>query len=570
MLNNRNHVFVLRQVAVAALAMGLSCVIPISTRGEPGSGSDAVALIDSKAPIAPEPPSLLVVISVDQFSADLFSEYRSHFTGGLRRMQSAVVFPLAYQAHATTETCPGHSTILTGAHPARTGIISNDWIAPKLNREDKTVYCVEDETALGSSSRQYKVSHRHLLVPTLGERMKAINPRTRVVSIAGKDRAAVLLAGHQAEEVWWWDGKKFASYDVQQSGNAVEKANMSAAGSVAKASAAMDLPEMCISRSRKVDLQNDRQTGQGRFARQAGDYSAFRNSPALDRAVLDLAADLAADLLLGSRPSPDILTIGLSATDFVGHVHGTAGSEMCINLLALDQALGLFFERLDATAVDYQVVLTADHGGLDFPERSSAQGAPDAARIGPALSAEAIGSAVASEMGLSSPVLYGGKFADIWVSPQLNTTQRAKVKRLAIAKFHADPSVHSVFTREQILAQNMPTSAPDNWTLLERVRASFNAERSGDFYVVLKSQRTPIADHTGSYLAMHGSPWDYDRRVPILFWRKGMEAFEQPLAVATVDIVPTLASLINLKIPNQEIDGRCLDLVPGTRSNCIN
>ncbi|MGQ0660445.1 alkaline phosphatase family protein, partial [Sphingosinicella sp.] len=76
---------------------------------------------------APAPPRLIVAISVDALSADLFAEYRQHFTGGLRRLSQGVVFPSGYQGHAATETCPGHATILTGARPGRAGIIANNW-----------------------------------------------------------------------------------------------------------------------------------------------------------------------------------------------------------------------------------------------------------------------------------------------------------------------------------------------------------------------------------------------------------------------------------------------------------
>ena len=38
-------------------------------------------------------PKLLVVISVDQYSADLFNEYRPYYTEGLKRLQEGVVFP---------------------------------------------------------------------------------------------------------------------------------------------------------------------------------------------------------------------------------------------------------------------------------------------------------------------------------------------------------------------------------------------------------------------------------------------------------------------------------------------
>ena len=92
------------------------------------------------APPAPKgPPKLIVVISVDQFSADLFAEYRSHATGGFVRLLQGAVFPAGYQSHAATETCPGHSTILTGFRPEHTGIIANNWADLKTPRADKQI-----------------------------------------------------------------------------------------------------------------------------------------------------------------------------------------------------------------------------------------------------------------------------------------------------------------------------------------------------------------------------------------------------------------------------------------------
>ena len=96
-------------------------------------------------PGSPAPPKLLVVLSVDQFSADLWDEYRPQFTGGFARLASGTVFHNGYQSHAATETCPGHSTLLTGDRPAATGIISNIWLNQSLTRSDKSVYCAENE-----------------------------------------------------------------------------------------------------------------------------------------------------------------------------------------------------------------------------------------------------------------------------------------------------------------------------------------------------------------------------------------------------------------------------------------
>ena len=114
------------------------------------------------------PPKLIVAISVDQFAADLFQQYRNHYTGGFTRLLNGAVFPSGYQSHAATETCPGHSTILTGMRPAHTGIIANNWIDQRAGRPDKVVYCSEDERVTGSTHDSYTVSDMHLKVPTLG------------------------------------------------------------------------------------------------------------------------------------------------------------------------------------------------------------------------------------------------------------------------------------------------------------------------------------------------------------------------------------------------------------------
>ena len=60
-------------------------------------------------------------------------------------------------------------------------------------------------------------------------------------------------------------------------------------------------------------------------------------------------------------------------------------------------------------------------------------------------------------------------------------------------------------------------------------------------------------------MATHGSPWDYDRRVPILFWRAGMEAADRAEAIETVDIMPTLAASLGLRIDSSEIGRKMPD-----------
>src|SRR5689334_21340821 len=113
----------------------------------------------------PKDPKLVVAIAVDQYAWSLFQRYRPTYTGGLRRLADGRVY-LGYQSHASTETCPGHSTLLTGDHPSRTGIVANTW----YDRDSgSSVYCVSvdgvaDPLAKGAGN---------LKVDTLGDWLRA-------------------------------------------------------------------------------------------------------------------------------------------------------------------------------------------------------------------------------------------------------------------------------------------------------------------------------------------------------------------------------------------------------------
>ena len=547
-----------------AAALLLATAMPVMAQGPaPAPASTAPAT----------PPKLIVAISVDQFSADLFSEYRQYYVGGLERLTQGAVFPRGYQSHAATETCPGHSTILTGSRPSRTGIIANNWIDLGTARTDKTVYCAEDESQPGSSSDKYVASPIHLKVPTLGGRMKLANPATRVVSIAGKDRAAIMMGGPTADQVWWLGGPQgYVSYKGIATPPLVAKVNGAMAQRLAQANPGFELPQQCVSKDFAVRA-GDRSVGTGRFARDAGDYNAFRISPEQDAMTLAFAAAAIENMDLGKQAQTDIISIGLSATDYIGHSYGTEGTESCIQVARLDQELGAFFDRLDKDGIDYAVVLTADHGGHDLPERHRMNAMPMESRVDIALTPKALNATIAQQVGMPGRTLIwaDGAAGDLYFDRGLSAAERAKVEAATLRLLRAHPQVQAVFTKAEIAATPTPspTGRPENWSLIQEARASFYPERSGDLLVLLKPNIMSIPERAVmGAVATHGSPWDLDRRVPILFWRKGMRHFEQPLGVETVDIMPSLAALIGLPVPKTEIDGRCLDLIAGDGDSC--
>ena len=523
----------------------------------------------AKVTAATPPPKLVVMIAVDQFSADLFAEYRGRFTGGLARLASGIVFPAGYQAHGATETCPGHSTILTGNHPAHTGIVANNYFDLSVARDDKRVYCAEDETVAGTTSKsgQYAPSINHLLVPTLGDLMKARDPKTQVVSVSGKDRSAIMMGGRGADELMWLAPTGLTSYRGTTLSPTAQQASAAIAAAIGQARPALTLPADCAPRDIAIPLEKGGSVGTGRMARDAGDFRRFQASPEADGAVLATAAALRQVRKMGEGSSTDLLILGLSATDYVGHSTGTEGAEMCIQMAGLDRELGDFFAKLDATGIDYVVALTADHGGHDLPERNRQNAWPDAQRVDKALNPAAIGKEIAEKLGLPQPLFYGDG-DDFYLSKTLTPAQRKAALAEILPRLRAHPQIEAVVTRDQLDAHPISKRAPDTWSLLDKLRASYNPQRSGDFIIALKPRVTPIPEAGIGYVATHGSVWDYDRRVPILFWRRGLAAFEQPNAVMTVDIMPTLASVIGLPVDASKIDGRCLDLLSGPESSC--
>lgn len=523
----------------------------------------------------PVPPKLIVAIAVDQFSTDIFNEYRPIFTGGLKRLTSGIVFPRGHQGHAATETCPGHSTILTGSRPSRTGIIANDWQMPLLARKNKEgkpsyeVYCAERPGAVGSNNDPQVISSHFLRTPTFGDRLKAINPATRVVAVSGKDRAAVMMGGPGADTTIWWNGKAFGTYADKAASlpPALAAINARATAAIAKP-VTPKLPAACVSHARDVAISPTDSVGTIK-PRKPGDASRWRATAEFDAMTLDAALAAMNQLKLGSQATTDLLAISFSATDYVGHSFGTAGAETCAQIVALDATLGRLFAALDKSGIGYSVVLTADHGGHDLPERNVANGLPAAERVDVNLSARAVGKLVSKQFGLDETALIGrAPFGDMYLHPSVPADKRAAVRDAAVAMYRAHRQVEAVFTKDELAAAPAPAGPVDEWSLIERAKASFDVERSGDFLVLLKPYVTPIPDAGSGYVATHGSPWGYDRRVPILFWWKGAAGFEQANAVETADIMPTLASLIGLDVPTSEIDGRCLDLIAGTASNC--
>jgi predicted AlkP superfamily pyrophosphatase or phosphodiesterase len=525
----------------------------------------AVSALPALAAPAPPPPKLIVAISVDQFSAGLFNEWRTRFTGGMARLAGGVVYTNAYQSHAATETCPGHSTLLTGMHPNKTGIVGNDYRDPDTG---KMVYCLQDSSVTrAEGGTASPVGPARLMATTLGDWLKQASPQSRVVAVSGKDRGAINMAGHQGDGVFWLQpGYGFTTY--LRPGESAEAKLAPVAPVNARLAKTWTAPPTWTyahadCRAREAtwtigDVQwtsKLQPTGWGESDKPADIQRDVMASPLNDEMTAAAARDLIDYYKLGRGPALDVLAISFSATDTVGHRWGTAGPEMCEQMHRLDEAVGTVLAKLDAARVPYMVVLAADHGGSDFPQRLAARGYPEARSVDGAAAFRRVAGMVMAQFDLKTSPLTGS-LDEVYVATPPGVDKARLVSAVAAA-VAAQPEVAAAFTQAQLLATVIPYGkSPEELTLRERLAESTYPGRSPDVSAALQPYTVSRTIIPGVYMSSHGTVWNYDRRIPILFWWPGVKAEERFLPVETVDIAPTLAAAIGLT-PPAGLDGRC-------------
>jgi predicted AlkP superfamily pyrophosphatase or phosphodiesterase len=523
------------------------------------------------APPAKARPNLVVVIAVDQFSAELMQTYGPELTGGIARLRrEGVCFTEAYHDHGFTETGPGHSVLLSGRFPANTGIVENRWIDRSTG---KIVYCVDDPAAKTLQAPGLAgVSNARFLGNGLGDWLQAQVPGSRVFAVAGKDRAAILMAGRKPTGAFWFS---------------------SPVGFTSSTAYAERLPEWLLRFDQGLTARltgeswlwsKEPGTPEGRTA--AWTFGAwtvrngalprliqgvgmpldkafdvrFRKSPFLDAVTLEAAEALLEGEHLGRGPGTDLLAISFSATDYIGHGLGTLGTEMRDQMHRLDHLLGRLLDRLRRQYPQAWVVLSADHGGLDIPEALADQGFP-ARRLLPEPFVAALQASLRAtfkvERDLVLPTADPNTLFLDEAAVQAVHLDRREVIRQAQAWLRTRPEVAEAYTAEELIATDPSVAgSPRDTSLRVLLRRSFQPERSGDLLLAVKPFVVIGAPYP-DYLANHGSPNAYDRRVPLIFWGP-WKAARRSEPVRTVDLAPTLARELGLQ-PGP-VDGQALDL----------
>jgi predicted AlkP superfamily pyrophosphatase or phosphodiesterase len=513
-------------------------------------------------------PKLVVVMVVDGLPSEQVQRYRDQFgQGGFRRLlEQGASFSNAHQAHGITVTAVGHTAVLSGAYPYQHGIIGNNWIDPVTQ---KSMYCTEDRNYqyINEETEPHDgTSPANLRVDTLGDQLRyATGNRAKVVTVSGKDRGAILLAGKTGTAYMYMNGSgNFASSTFYMQSHPEWVQHYQATRPQDRYYGKSWTPLLADS-AYVGDAPDDLYPGVGkRFPfvmesksgkRDAAYYERLKTSPFLDELTLDFAKAAVEGEHLGKNPAgvPDLLGVSLSAHDYVNHTFGPESKMSHDHLQRLDRMIAGFFSYLDKQVGmdNVVVVLTADHGFTNSPEFSRSQHI-DAQRIDSGKLIADLNKHLAGKYSVEKLVRATSMpniHLDYTVIDKIGVA-RDVVENTA-ARFLLDqPGVAQVYTRGQLETGSVAGTRMD-----VLMRRAWNRQLSGDLMVVTKPYWFFGKGSSGS---SHGTPYSYDSNVPLLIMGKRWikpGAYGQYAEV--VDIAPTLAFLLRVR-PPAAAEGRVL------------
>lgn len=508
---------------------------------------------------APERPRLVVFLVVDGLPMRQVTADREQLLpdGFARFLDRGTWYADAHYGHAYTVTAAGHATMLTGAYPHRTGIIGNEW---RDITTGEPRYCADDarHTYIGHRTGALDgTSPSRLRAETVGDVLRRATPQSKVIAISGKDRGAIMTAGHAGTAyIYMQDSGEFASTTYYMKSHPAWVTAFNAARPADRYFKADWTP--ALADAAYVASLGDNQawsgTRPGKLPQTMGAalhqpapafYSSLMRSPFVDALSLDLARAALAGEQLGRDDAPDILSVSLSGHDYVNHYWSAESRLSHDHLLHLDRLLQAFFRDLDASVGQgrYVAVLTADHGFMPEPELSRMRGL-DAGRVAGADLLGRVNAQLQRRFGVSRLARFISASALV-IDRALVAKQQldlALVTEAARQALLAEPSVDVAYTRAELVSRSA-AGAP----FFDAMVKAWHRDLSGDVQLSLK----PNWMFGSGAGATHGSPHPYDTHVPILMYGpRWLKPGRVDQRVEVTDIAPTLARLLGVATPS--------------------
>ena len=519
---------------------------------------------------------LVVLLVGDQMNPDHLVRFEKLYTGGFKwLLDQSVIFDSAYQQHGYTVTATGHFSIGAGVYPGKGGVLGNDYFDRGLG---KVVNCVEDLGAkpVGGSGTARSISRYK--TKAIGDMLKEASPKSKVYSFGGKDRSAIFLGGQQPDLMLYYNnlGRFISSTFYTDSlpfwvNQYNDNLNLDTYKDSTWGKILPDSLYLKYSRedyfNGEVDFYNDDENHLNNddkkkkntynpvfpisFNKEMSPSKEFLDTPWFDEKLFELSALSIAKGKLGLDEHPDLLCVGISAMDYILHNYGPYSQEAMDYFFRLDRVLGKFIESLDQSIglEHIEFILTSDHGGLPLPEYL-----PTLDMKGGRVSEEHLKEAyewindeISETYGENLFYRHGVRYYfnherlrknNISIEGPINVIK----KYLPLVE-----GISLVITKNEI----MKSEKTDAITL--RLKNMLHPEKSADVFAIAKPGYLYRTPHGTS----HGTPYDYDTHVPLLFARESRETRHISRHVESVDIAPTILDIINIQV-EAVLDGKVL------------
>jgi arylsulfatase A-like enzyme len=500
-------------------------------------------------------PKLIVVIVIDQLRGDYLERYRDQFgEGGFRLLlDHGAYFTDCSFDYANTRTAPGHATLLTGAYSNGHGIMANEWWDPEKKR---MITSVEDDGTklVGAAGKGHGASPHNLLADTLGDELKlATQGKARVFGIALKDRAAILPAGFAGDGAYWIDHKTgtwiTSTYYRSELPKWAQDFNDS------------KRTEKYLNKEWKDANGNTLRTTASRAAKDgspAGFYEVAGSTPFANEYEFEFARELVTYERLGNGPATDLLVVGLSANDIIGHEAGPDSPEVQAMTLATDRQLADFFNFLghQVGLANLWIALSADHGVASVPAVAAKLHIP-AANLSPEKMRAQLNSALSAKLspGHSAEYVKTFDYPLAWLGQDAFAAikmKEAEAER-AVGEALKQAGLRGYYTRFDLAEGEVPNTE-------EGRKYEHSYSPLGGWYVMGVPAPFTVGVASGTD---HASPYTYDTHVPLAFYGLAFQPGTYRTHAEPVDLAVTLASLLGINAPTHAI-GRVLTeaLVP--------
>ncbi len=499
-------------------------------------------------------PKLIVGIVVDQMRYDLLWRFWDQYgTGGFKRLvNEGFLCEDARFNYFLTVTAAGHSTIYAGTTPSIHGVVDNYFFDRASNKE---VYVMADTSVrtVGNATAAVGVSPFRLMSTTVTDELKLASVNSKVIGIAEKDRSAMMPAGHFADGAYYFDGS---------SGNWISSTWYASKlpdwltqfNSARKVSGYISADwNLLLPRSAYTMCTNDTNTYEHSLPGEAlpvfphkFNKNSFGNLPYTpfgNTMTKDVAIEAIKNENLGKRNATDFLCVSFSSTDLVQHFFGPNSLETADCYIRLDKDLEAFLKFLDDYIGKENVVvfLTADHGGAINPNFGKAHHINGGVMMADSLSKKA-NQYVASFFG-------DGKWIAAMSTQQVYLNQSfiasTKISGEDVARKVSDflmmqPGILCVTSPKY----NVNSCGP---YVQAAIMNGYYPERSGDLFYSMKAGWIDWIFEEGT---SHGTVFDYDQHVPLLWYGWHIQHGESAEKVNITDIAPTLSNWLNISNPS--------------------